>query len=85
MKLGLDKLIKPEETKTIKKKEDDTQVKKSDSKHKDNRMEIKLSKLKKFNLTCSNAKSKYKKSIVKKALTEKDKICPRCKKEMKIK
>ncbi|MFX1447497.1 MAG: hypothetical protein ACFFCG_05110 [Promethearchaeota archaeon] len=85
--MGLDKWIKPEETKskTIKKKEEGQPHKKSDSKPKDKEKDKELWKLTKFELTCSNAKCKYKKTIVKKKLTEKDKICPRCKKEMKTK
>ncbi len=41
--------------------------------------------LTKFALTCSDSKCKYKKTLKKKTLKDKDKICPRCKKEMKIK
>ena len=41
--------------------------------------------LTKFILTCSDSKCKYKKTLKKKTLKDKDKICPRCKKEMKIK
>ena len=41
--------------------------------------------LTKFVLTCSDSKCKYKKTLRKKNLKDKDKICPRCKKEMKIK
>jgi len=85
--LGLDKWIKPEDTKTktIKKKDEGDPKKKSDSKPKDKQIDKVISKLTKFDLTCPNAKCKYKKTIVKKVLTEKDKICPRCKSEMKLK
>ena len=85
--MGLDKWIKPEETKTktIKKKDEGDPKKKSDTKPKDKQIDKVVSKLTKFDLTCPNAKCKYKKTIVKKALTEKDKICPRCKNEMKLK
>ncbi|MBY9017796.1 MAG: hypothetical protein KGD66_03090 [Candidatus Lokiarchaeota archaeon] len=41
--------------------------------------------LTKFALTCSDSKCKYKKTLKKKTLKDKDKICPRCKGEMKIK
>jgi len=41
--------------------------------------------LTKFVLTCSDSKCKYKKTLRKKNLKDKDKVCPRCKKEMKIK
>jgi hypothetical protein len=82
--LGLDKWIKTEETKgkKIYKKDEGDPDKKSDSKPKDKHIGKDISK---FDLTCSNAKCKYKKTIVKKNLSEKDKICPRCKSEMKIK
>ena len=36
-------------------------------------------------LICPKAKCKYQKTIIKKNLTEKDKICPKCKSTMKIK
>ncbi len=41
--------------------------------------------LTKFVLTCSDSKCKYKKILRKKNLKDNDKICPRCKKEMKVK
>lgn len=43
------------------------------------------SSLTKFLLTCSDSKCNYKKTLKKKNLKDKDKICPRCSKEMKIK
>ena len=84
---GLDKWIKPEETKSksIKKKDDKEPRKTSDIKPKGKESENELLKITKFILLCSNAKCKYKKTIVKKVLKEKDKICPRCKNEMKVK
>ena len=83
--MGLDKWIKPEGTKAKlnKKKEEDEPRKKSDSKLKEKDMEV--IKLIKNILICPNSKCKYKKTIVKKLLTEKDLICPRCKNEMKLK
>ena len=42
-------------------------------------------KLIKYILACKTAKCNYKKTIVKRMLTDKDKICPRCKGEMKVK
>ena len=85
--MGLDKWIKPEESKTqaIKKKEEGDRQKKSDSKPKDKQIDKEISKFTKVDLICPNAKCKYKKTIVKKSLTEKDKICPRCKSKMKLK
>jgi len=84
--LGLDKWIKPEDTKKqkIKKKDEGDQSKDRTSKPKEEQEDKKSSKLTKFGLTCPKAKCKYKKTIVKKTLTEKDKICPRCKSEMKL-
>jgi hypothetical protein len=81
--LGLDKWIKPEKAKTKPTDKTDTaeQRKKKDPGPKDKE----ASKLKKNVLVCSNSKCKYKKIIVKKTLTDKDLICPRCKKEMKLK
>ncbi len=85
--MGLDKWIKPEETKSksIKKKDDKEPRKTSDIKQKGKESKNELSKITKFILSCSNTKCKYKKTIVKKVLMEKDKICPRCKNEMKVK
>ncbi len=41
--------------------------------------------LTRYTLVCPNAKCKYQKTIMKKLLSEMDKICPRCNKEMKVK
>jgi len=84
--LGLDKWIKPEDKKNkkIKKKDEGYPSKDRTSKPKEEQKDKESSKLTKFDLTCPNAKCKYKKTIVKKTLTEKDKICPRCKSEMKL-
>ena len=62
--MGLDKWIKPEETKAkaIRKKEKGDPQKNSDSKPKDKQIDKELSKLMKFDLTCSNIKCKYKKT-----------------------
>ena len=59
--MGLDKWIKPEETKTktIKKKDEGDPKKKSDTKPKGKQIDKELSKLTKFDLTCKNAKCKY--------------------------
>ncbi|TFG01144.1 MAG: hypothetical protein EU541_00040 [Promethearchaeota archaeon] len=43
-----------------------------------------VSKLSKYLLSCSNSKCQYKKTLMKRELTQQDKICPRCKSEMKI-
>ena len=81
--MGLDKWIKPEDVKTTKSKkkiEEEPKVK-TDSKKETKES----SELKKYILICSNSKCKYKKTIVTKTLKEKDKTCPKCKKEMKNK
>ena len=85
--MGLDKWIKPEDIKNkkIKKRDEGDQSKDSTSKPKEERKDNESLKLTRFDLTCLRAKCKYKKTIVKKKLTEKDKICPRCKSEMKLK
>ncbi len=43
-----------------------------------------LGKLQKFKLKCQSKKCGYQKIIVKTKLTNKDEICPRCSKNMKI-
>jgi len=84
--LGLDKWIKPEDTKKqkIKKKDKRDQSKDGTFKPNEEQKDKESIKLTKFDLTCPKAKCKYKKTIVKKTLAEKDKICPRCKSEMKL-
>ncbi|TFG07873.1 MAG: hypothetical protein EU539_03890 [Promethearchaeota archaeon] len=42
-------------------------------------------KLKKFTLICSKKSCGYQKTLMKKNLSDKDRICPRCKNQMKIK
>ncbi len=42
-------------------------------------------KINKFKLVCSNAKCNFEKTLVKKELSPKDRTCPKCKSEMKIK
>jgi len=86
--VGLDKWLKPEEAdkKPKSKTPAPSKAKKIGSKNKlaeaPEKSKIKLTK---YSLTCPNSKCKYQKIIMKKQLTEMDKICPRCKKEMKIK
>lgn len=81
--MGLDKWINPEDAKTAKNKKKIEEKPKIKTNFKKEAKES--SELKKFILICSNSKCKYKKTIVTKILNEKDKTCPRCKKEMKIK
>jgi hypothetical protein len=43
-----------------------------------------LGKIQKFKLKCPDRKCKYEKIKVKLKLTERDKVCPKCSKQMKI-
>ena len=84
--MGLDKWIKTEENKKKPKIKDDTKKpKKTESKAKEIKGTIGPKNLLKFYLVCPKAKCKYQKTIIKKELTDKDKVCPRCKSIMKIK
>jgi hypothetical protein len=86
--VGLDKWLKTEEkVKKEKKKETAlTEVKKSrrESEQKNTSKSL-ATQLVKYILVCPNSKCKYQKTIMKKQLTEKDSICPRCNKAMKVK
>jgi len=83
--MGLDKWIKPEETvKKSEKKEDVRSTRKPKTQLVEKKDEKEPIKLTKFVLICSKTKCKYKKTIVKKELLGKDRICPRCKNDMKI-
>ncbi|MFW9900253.1 MAG: hypothetical protein ACFFDY_03070 [Candidatus Thorarchaeota archaeon] len=85
--MGLDRWIKSEdiEENSKKKKISPEQVKPSKNKRVKEKDHKKQSiRLKKFTLVCPNAKCKYQKIIMKKELTDDDKICPRCNKPMKI-
>jgi len=83
--LGLDKWIKPEGTeKKSEKKEEGRSTRKPKAQPIVKRGEKAPINLTKFVLICSKAKCKYKKTIMKKELSEKDRICPRCKSEMKV-
>ncbi|MFX1361087.1 MAG: hypothetical protein ACFE8T_12165 [Promethearchaeota archaeon] len=44
-----------------------------------------ISKFNKYVLVCTRAKCKYQKTIMKKTLSDNDKICPKCKSKMKAK
>ena len=83
--MGLDKWIKPEGTvKKTEKKEEARSTKKPKTQPIKKKSEKKSTNLTKFVLICSKPKCKYKKTIMKKELSEKDRICPRCKNEMKV-
>jgi len=83
--LGLDKWIKTEVSeKKTEKKEEVRSTKKPKTQPIKKKSEIESINLTKFVLICSKPKCKYKKIIMKKELSEKDRICPRCKNEMKV-
>ncbi|MFX1280771.1 MAG: hypothetical protein ACFFA3_15450 [Promethearchaeota archaeon] len=83
--MGLDKWLKSDEVdkKQIKKPNEDK--KKKDEELEKSNIKTKRLKLQKYILNCSNSKCKYQKIVMKKELTDIDKICPRCSKEMKVK
>ncbi|MFX0004639.1 MAG: hypothetical protein ACFE9J_14235 [Candidatus Hermodarchaeota archaeon] len=86
--MGLDKWLKPEDDdKELNKERNPVKkVKKGrDEQAKKKFSENQSIKLVKYTLVCKNAKCKYQKVIVKKQITAKDKTCPRCDSEMKIK
>ncbi|MFX1568740.1 MAG: hypothetical protein ACFFCV_10280 [Promethearchaeota archaeon] len=86
--MGLDRWIKTEDNdkNSKKKKKSPEQAKVSKLKGvKESDQEKQSIKLKKTTLVCPDAKCKYQKIIMKKELTNDDKICPRCNKTMKIK
>jgi hypothetical protein len=83
--LGLDRWIKPDEKKKKEETEKAPQIKNSSLKTKTVKSEEKPKlALKKYKLICPKAKCKYQRTLVKKRITEKDKLCPKCKTEMKI-
>ncbi len=86
--MGLDKWLKSENSRndSKEKKVKSEEVRNSKEKHLKNGFDKDIStQLVKYNLICQNSKCKYQKIIMKKLLSEHDKKCPRCKKEMKIK
>ena len=86
--MGLDKWLKTEEEveREEKKKAALTEVKESKRESEQiSTFKSPPTQLIKYVLVCPNAKCKYQKTIMKKQLTEKDKICPRCNKELKVK
>lgn len=83
--MGLDKWINSEEgEKKEKKKPTEVKIKKTEGKQAPE-SKPNILKLMKYTLNCPNSKCKYQKTVMKKALTDRDKICPRCNKEMKVK
>ncbi len=88
--MSLDKWIKSEKKEDLAKKKAEEEIKKPIKKESRSTKTktIKTSEKKsinliKYSLACS--KCKYKRTIVKKQLSDKDKMCPKCKREMKIK
>jgi hypothetical protein len=85
--LGLERWLKTEE------KAKKTEVKKDKVVEKGSKTQSKkvsteklaVSKFNKYVLVCTRAKCKYQKTIMKKNLSDKDKICPKCKSKMKAK
>lgn len=85
--MGLDKWLKSENNRnrSKEKKEQSEKVRKSKEKQLKNEFDKDIStQLVKYTLVCQNSKCNYQKIIMKKLLSEDDKKCPRCKKEMKI-
>ena len=86
--MGLDKWLKSENNRnnSKNKKVKSEKVRKSKERRLKNGFDKEIStQLVKYTLICQNSKCKYQKIIMKKLLSEDDKKCPRCKKEMKIK
>ncbi|UCC20551.1 MAG: hypothetical protein JSV62_04490 [Promethearchaeota archaeon] len=86
--MGLDKWLKTEDIEKKSKKEKDLIVKKKKEKSENAKgkdLEKSLLNLSKYSLICTNKKCKFQKVIVKRQLSENDKICPRCNHQMKIK
>ncbi|TXT58305.1 MAG: hypothetical protein BAJALOKI2v1_400037 [Promethearchaeota archaeon] len=89
--MSLDKWIKgPEEEEEEEeegvngeKEQQEKDLKKSRSIKKEQKRSSKTT-LKKYFLKCPKKSCKYQKTLMKSNLTEKDKICPRCKSEMKV-
>lgn len=87
-KISLDKWLKEQSKKKLPKIKE-VKIDSADEKPKSNEKKIlikksPLGKLQKFKLKCHNKKCGYQKTIVKVRLTEKDEICPKCSKTMKI-
>jgi hypothetical protein len=84
--LSLDKWLKPGKKEEVKKKKPEVKQEEVPKKKVDKEEPQPQSrKMTKFILTCPKKSCKYQKIKVKKELTERDKICPRCKGQMKVK
>lgn len=83
--MGLDRWIKPDKKREKEEAETTLLIKNSSVKTKTVKSEEKPKiELIKYLLICPKAKCKYQRILMKKRITEKDKLCPRCKTEMKI-
>ena len=83
--MGLDRWIKSEKKEDEEKGKEEPQIKDSSELAKGIKtVEKPTLKLKKYVLICPKAKCKYQKTIVKKNITDKEKICPRCNSNMKL-
>ena len=85
--MSLDKWLKSEGNKKNSKKK--SSPKEQTEKRIDDDLKDKLQlehqiKLIKHNLVCTSANCKYQKTIIKKQLTDDDKKCPKCNKQMKL-
>ncbi len=84
--MGLDKWLKPEKKEKVIKKKPPVKKKPTPEKSIEKpEPQPPSKKMTKFHLTCPKKSCKYQKIKVKKELTERDKICPRCKGQMKVK
>ena len=85
--MSLDKWIKSDKEKSNKKsnKENSEAKKTKNSNNSLKKLEPEKRLLKKFHLNCSKKNCNYQKIVVKRELSEKDLICPRCEGKMKIK
>jgi len=82
--VGLDKWLKPEEAEKLRKEKKATPIKVAGNKSDESQIQKVALKFKKYNLICPQARCKYQKTILKKILSDKDKNCPKCNHEMKI-
>ena len=83
--MGLDKWLNSEEVEKQKKKKPTEFKKKKNQGEQAPESKTNILNLMKYTLNCPNAKCKYQKTVMKKILTDLDKICPRCNNELKVK
>ncbi|MFX0011253.1 MAG: hypothetical protein ACFE9R_13130 [Candidatus Hermodarchaeota archaeon] len=83
--MGLDKWILPEDDKKKKERKKPKKSPENDLKKQKKTPLRESQTLNKYTLICPKAKCRYQKVVVKRLLTENDKICPKCKGQMKVK